>query len=370
MSIYNILLTLLISFCVGLFFCRLKVPGGMLVGGIIGAAILNIIWDIAYIPKLGKIFAQSMAGAFIGSSVKRNELGEMRRIAKPAAILLGSYLIMNLLMGWLLYTVSPISAATAWFSAVPGGINDIPLIAADMGANAPQVAILQFVRLVIGVGVFPGMIQWLCRNKENSDTPPVLPETSNQADAVTTAITATTAATATAAPAKQKKKIHFWITMGVAFACGLIGNVTGIPAGILVFALAGTIVLNLTWGKAFLPSKVKRFAQLFSGAYIGCSIGWADVLQLRYLILPAILITAGYTTFCVLCGRALQRYCHMSPKEAMLAATPAGASDMALISMDLGVQSTDLVLLQVLRLIVVSSLFPQVIQIVLLLLPN
>ncbi|HHY52913.1 MAG TPA: AbrB family transcriptional regulator [Clostridiales bacterium] len=358
MSIYYILLTLLISFCVGLFFCRLKVPGGMLVGGIIGAAILNIIWDIAYIPKVGKIFAQSMAGAFIGSSVKKNELGEMRRIAKPAAILLGSYLIMNLLMGWLLYTVSPISAATAWFSAVPGGINDIPLIAADMGANAPQVAILQFVRLVIGVGVFPGMIQWFCRNKENSDTPSVSSETSSQAD------------TATTASAKPKKKIHFWITMGVAFVCGMIGNVTGIPAGILVFALAGTIVLNLTWGKAFLPPKVKRFAQLFSGAYIGCSIGWADVLQLRYLILPAILITAGYTTFCVLCGHALQRFCKMSPKEAMLAATPAGASDMALISMDLGVQSTDLVLLQVLRLIVVSSLFPQVIQMVLLLLPS
>lgn len=112
MSLYNILLTLLISCCIGLIFCRLKIPGGMLIGGIIGAAILNIAWDIAYIPRMGKIFAQSVAGAFIGSSVRKSELKEMRRIIKPATILLGSYLVMNLLMGWLLYTISPMSAAT------------------------------------------------------------------------------------------------------------------------------------------------------------------------------------------------------------------------------------------------------------------
>jgi membrane AbrB-like protein len=350
MSLYNKLLTLLISCCIGLIFCRLKIPGGMLIGGIIGAAILNIAWDIAYIPRMGKIFAQSVAGAFIGSSVRKSELKEMRRIIKPATILLGSYLVMNLLMGWLLYTISPMSAATALFSAVPGGINDIPLIAADMGANAPQVAVLQFVRLVMGIGVFPGMIQLICRNREEIETPPVSPPASGQADLP---------------PPKPEKMSYFFITMGVAFLCGMAGYYTGIPAGTLVFALAGTILLSIFWGKTFLPSKIKRFAQLFSGAYIGCSIGWSDVLQLRFLVLPSVLIAAGYSAFCLLCGYVLQRFCNMTPKEAMLAATPAGASDMALISMDLGVQSTDLVLLQVLRLIVVSSLFPQVIHLVL-----
>ena len=47
--------------------------------------------------------------------------------------------------------------------------------------------------------------------------------------------------------------------------------------------------------------------------------------------------------------------------ETMLAATPAGASDMALISADIGVNSRELVELQVIRLVVVVSLFPQII---------
>ncbi len=355
MPIDSILLTLLFAYVIGLLFCRLKIPGGMLVGGIIGAAILNIAWNTAYIPRIGKIFAQSVAGAFIGSSVKKNELKEMRRILKPAAILLGSYLVMNLGMGLLLYAISPISAPTALFSAVPGGISDIPLIAADMGANAPQVAVLQFVRLVIGIGVFPSMIHYLCREQEQESGESASPPKMNQTNSSTQ---------------EPKQWGPFFITIGISLLCGMAGYRTGIPAGTLVFALSGVLLLKIFWGKTFLPLKVKRLAQLLSGAYIGCSIGWADVLELRFLVLPAIIITMGYSAFCLLCGYMLQRFCGMDRKEALLAATPAGASDMVLISMDLGVQSTDLVLLQVLRLIVVSSIFPQVINVVLLLLSS
>ncbi len=355
MPIDSIVLTLLSAYVIGFLFRRLKVPGGMLVGGIIGAAILNIMWSTAYIPSVGKIFAQSVAGAFIGSSVKKNELKEMRRIIKPAAILLGSYLVMNLGMGLLIYAVSPISAPTALFSAVPGGISDIPLIAADMGANAPQVAVLQFVRLVIGVGVFPSMIHYLCRDQEQEPGELNLPPQTSPSNA----------------PVREPEQWRqFFITLGTALLCGIVGYWTGIPAGTLVFALAGVLLLKIFWGKAFLPLKIKGLAQLISGAYIGCSIGWADVLELRFLVLPAVIIIAGYSVFCLLCGYVLERFCGMERKEALLAATPAGASDMALISMDLGVQSTDLVLLQVLRLIVVSSVFPQVIHVVLQLLPN
>ena len=34
-----------------------------------------------------------------------------------------------------------------------GGINDIPLIAGEMGADASMVAVPQFVRLLVGIGL-------------------------------------------------------------------------------------------------------------------------------------------------------------------------------------------------------------------------
>ncbi len=52
-------------------------------------------------------------------------------------------------------------------------------------------------------------------------------------------------------------------------------------------------------------------------------------------------------------------------KKPMLITTPAGASDMALISNDLGVENTDIIILQVLRAVIVMSLFPQIINLIL-----
>ncbi len=46
----------------------------------------------------------------------------------------------------------------------------------------------------------------------------------------------------------------------------------------------------------------------------------------------------------------------------MLAATPAGASDMALISADLGIHNIRLIFLQVMRLIAVITLFPALLK--------
>ncbi len=350
MEIIKLLLTLFAAFLAGSAFMRMKVPGGMLVGGIVGSAALGIIFQASYVPGAGKVFAQIVAGAFIGSGVKKSELKSIPRILRPAALLLSLYMVANIGMGLLIYASSPVDIVTAFFSAVPGGISDIPIIAADMGANAPQVAALQFVRLVIGIGVFPGMINTFCK-KEAS-----VSKTEEEA----------ASKSQTAGSQEERKLPHALITFLIASVCGIIGKLSGMPAGTLVFSLVSVITLKIFWDKAYLPAGVKRFAQLVSGAYIGCSLGWNDLLELRYLVLPAIILIIGYSAFCFLMGELLKRFCGMSRKEAMLAATPAGASDMALISSDIGVQSTDLILLQVLRLIIVTAIFPQVLHMILL----
>jgi len=215
-----------------------------------------------------------------------------------------------------------------------------------MGASAPQVAALQFVRLVIGIGVFPGMINAVCKNEE-------LAAAQHTSEILRTV-------------SEEKSAAVFLATLSTAMVCGLTGMLLGWPAGALVFSLLGVIILKLVWGKVYLPIWMKRLAQVLSGTYIGCSIGMRDLLELRFLILPATLLILGYSANCLLTGWAFRRFCGMSHKEAMLASTPAGATDMALISMDMGGQSTDLVVLQVLRLVVVTSLFPQVIHLILL----
>ena len=68
-------------------------------------------------------------------------------------------------------------------------------------------------------------------------------------------------------------------------------------------------------------------------------------------------------------GLLLSRVFHIQLREAMLTMSPAGASEMALIAADLGVEnSANLTVLQICRLVGVLVLFPQIFHLILLLL--
>lgn len=320
-----------------------------MVGAIIGVALLNIFFSMSYMPSYAKYSAQIIAGAFIGCSVEKSDIQRLKYVVKPALVILTSMMILNVTLGFLIFYLSPLDLITALMSCVPGGMSDIPLISADMGADAPKVALLQFSRMLAGTGLFPTLISIVARpeNKKNDES---------ESEKL-------------AAPAKQTDSdghtaTIFAQTMTIAVAAGVIGKLLNIPAGAMLFSMFGVICLKLFFNRSYMPMWAKRLAQVLSGSYIGSGMGYSDILELKHLIVPALLLVLGYFIICFLVGRILSRRYGMSMREAMLAATPAGASDMALISADLGVQSTDLVVLQVIRLIVVISVFPQIINLI------
>ncbi len=317
----------------------------MMIGAIIGVAALGITTDMASMPYYAKFVAQTTAGAFIGCSIEKSDIRRMPYLIKPLTVLLSIYLFVNLAVGMIIWKTTPVDLTTALMSAVPGGMSDTPIIAADMGANAAQVAVLQFVRMTVGIGFFPWLIQMIDKKCGTDDT-------DNKADDQGRHKTG-----------ERSNKI-FAITLAIAVLGGVTGRLLGIPAGVLVFSMIAVMIFKLASGHGFLPMWAKRIAQVLSGAYVGSGITGSDLFELKYLMLPALTILIFYTANCLLTGHLMRRYFGFSRKVAMLIATPAGASDMALISSDIGVHSTDLIVMQVARMILVISIFPQVIQLV------
>jgi membrane AbrB-like protein len=156
-------LTFLVAALFGFVCLKLKIPGGMLVGAILGVASLNIFTGMAVMPYPAKFTAQATAGAFIGFQVKRDDLSRMKALLRPALLMLTCMMLTNLVVGFGIYAVGTMDLVTAMMCAVPGGMGDTPLIAADMGANAGQVVVMQFVRMCFGIGVFPSLIVALNR---------------------------------------------------------------------------------------------------------------------------------------------------------------------------------------------------------------
>ena len=337
----NLIITFLAALAGGTAILKLRVPGGMMVGAILAVTVLSITSDWACMPVQAKVTAQCLAGAFIACSISQKDLKNIPRLWKPLLVLLISLLAVNLLTGLLIWRFSPLDPLTAMLSSVPGGMSDTPIIAADMGADAGKVAILQFVRMSAGIGVFPSLILLITHD-------PPDPALSSMKGAGPV-------------PAAKNHSAALPLTLAAAFLCGIGGKLSGIPAGTLVFSMFGVIALKLLTGKAYLPMWCKRLAQVLSGAYIGCGISRRDLLELRYLVVPAVLILVGYFFNSLLTGHLLHKLFGYSRKTAMLIATPAGASDMALISSDLGVTDKTVIELQIIRMVVVISVFPQII---------
>jgi len=334
-----LLLTLAVSSVAGLLFRKWKVPGGLLVGAIVGSAIVNLGFGLGYSPRLLKTIAQITAGAFIGSLISRDDIPKLKKIYKVGTVIILSYVAVNLGIGFLLRAITPYDLLTCLMCTIPGGLADVPLIAAEMGADLAPVVVVHFVRAAIGIGVFPSIIISLTKDDE--------PQAAEEEEA------------AKAAPDKNLTR-RVVVTLALAALFGMIGKQVGIPVGALVFSLIGIAAVKLAGYPAVVPVRIKRIAQVLSGAYIGCAISISSIAVLRHSVVAVVIVLAAFLLNAWITGNFVHRAFGVPLREAMLMLTPAGAGDMALISQDLGVSSPTLVLVHVIRLFVSDAILPQI----------
>jgi membrane AbrB-like protein len=362
----NIPLTLLAGGAFGLVFIFLKIPNGLRIGAMFGSALLSVFFNAAYMPSPARFFVQIVTGALIGCSMEKSDIKSLPLVIKPTIIMLLSFLTLNIGIGTLIHFISPIDLMTALMCVIPGGITDAPIVAAAMGADAPKVALAQLSRYILGVGVFPPMIFAYDNMRVKAE------ERKKTAESRSALLMAGNAVEggAVKAPMQGMKRIKstvkspaaFICTMAAAMAAGFAGDLSGIPAGSFLFSLVAVLILRLTFDFAYLPLRVKKIALLVSGCYIGSAISMDDVIGFRFLALPVVSILAGYIINCFVTGKILSRTCGFTRKEGMLITTPAGASDIALSSADIGVENTAVIIIQIFRAVIAMALFPQIIN--------
>ena len=341
------LLTLAVAVVGGLIFRRLHMPAPYMVGAMVAVAIYSIATGYAYFPQISKMFVQSIAGAYIGSGIQRENLGQIKEVIRPALLIMPCMLLINLLLGVVIHYGFGLDLTTALFASVPGGISDISLISIDMGANAAQVALLQLSRLLLVMLLFPPMLRWISLRFDPKEK---------------TAEATAPDKTKTGKPARSWKDLT--LTLAVGCAAGAAGYLTGLPAATMTFSMIAVILLNLFTGRAYMPLKVRRFTQFCSGALIGSTVTLADVLGFGQVLLPAVILIFGYVLMNLGIGVLIHKATGLDLTTSLFATTPAGASDMALISEDLGADTTKVSVLHIIRIITVVAVFPSVISLV------
>lgn len=344
-------LTMLLAAVLGILLHKLRVPGGMLVGAVLGAAALNVFTGKAFIYLETRVLAQALTGAYVGCLVTREDVIRLPKLIRPFLTVMACLLMLNLVMAALIQRLTGLDLLTCLLASAPGGLTDITLIAMDMGADASVVAVMQFVRMVFGLSCLPAVIVLADRTIE--------PEVAKELDAH--------GAEHHRAAVKRKPATlkGFLPTFCVALCAAVLGKLSGIPAGAMSAALIVTAAMKLSGKCPGMPMWLRRVAQVVSGCCIGSDITLEQVLQLRKMAFPAVILCLGYILCCVLPGLLIHRLFCIELREAMFTLSPAGATDTALIAADLGVESTNLAVLQIGRFISVVVFFPHIFRFIL-----
>jgi len=361
MDILSIILTLLSASLGAFIFIKLKIPAGAFIGSMLFVAVFNVLAGIAFIPTEASPFIRIFAGALIGSRMKKSDVIELKTIVFPAVLLVFGMLILNLSLGYAIHRLTNLELITALLGSAPGGIQDMALIADDLNAEAAQVALLQTVRVLAILGIHPVILGVIVRKYRHiTHTPSVRPVKSAGASL-----------TGEGQPLQPKRSLKesirkdfppFARTMVFAFAGGFLLHMSPLPAGAMVGAMLATVLSTLLVKPALVPPKIRNIVMTCAGALIGRGISADDLLRLKAIIVPAIILVLVLLVANFIFGLLIHKITKLDFTTALYSSAAGGLTDMALIADEMGADSPKVAVIQLLRLICVVTLFPTVIK--------
>lgn len=344
MDIINLILTIIIAILGGYLADKKKVPAAYMLGALFLVAIFNILFNRAFFPTYFKFVTQIATGTFIGSKFRSEDI----KVIIPGMTMVILMIAFSFLLSYLMSTFLGIDHLTSFFATAPGGIMDISLIAYDFKANTSQVALLQLIRLISVIAFVPFFTKkcYERNNKKNVSFEQEIKNEIKEEEKIEN---------------KGEKSLLFTIIIGI--IGGIIGYFTHLPAGTMSCSMALVAYFNVKTQKAYMPMPLRKIIQSFGGALIGAKVTLSDVIALKGLVLPIILIIIGFCLMNVLVGFFLYKTTKFSLSTALLSASPGGMSDISLMAEDLGANGPQVASMQFLRAIFIVGVYPIIIKI-------
>ncbi len=339
MSTIYILTTILCATLGGYLAKKLRVPAGGLIGALIFVSILNITTPIVTYPSQMRTLVQILSGVLIGSRFTKNDVLRLKTMGGPAIILSVSLLSLTVIFAFMMTNITQIDLTTAFFSCAPGGVSDLALIAADLGANPEQVALLQLGRFAFVLLFFPTFIKRRYLSKNTEIQKDILATTSNKKQ-------------------QSRKPVLNILSILLGVFGGFLFKALNIPAGTIFGSIAFTILGNFIITKAFFPNIVKFFIQVLAGCYIGSQINRDAVLSIPELILPLCIVICGILVMAFLSAFIIHKATKLDYITSLFSCIPGGIAEMGIIADDLGLDTPKIIVMHTIRVIAVICFFP------------
>lgn len=154
-------LTMLVAAAGGLLFWRIGVRAGAMIGAMLATAAYNILRGGAFYPSSARRYTQIFTGAYVGLSLDRASFLALRELIGPALLLIAAVIVFTWASALLIHKTTKLELTTCMMACTPGGLTEMSLLADDLGGDTPKIALMQTVRMMSVVALFPTILSFV-----------------------------------------------------------------------------------------------------------------------------------------------------------------------------------------------------------------
>lgn len=353
---------LIILFLLGTFggfvFKLLKLPAPLLLGPLVAVSLGNLAGlSFPPLPTWFDNSAQVILGFYLGSSITRDNLHELKVVSLPAAVVAVWSLVITFLLGYFVYRATALSLPTAVLSASPGGAPEVSILALSVNADVTTVTVIQMARLFAVLLLTP-----LISKKYHPGSKALSEKiTSKQLQ---------TLSVESAVPIQNNTNHHIrgFIRrlinpgLGIAILGGFLFYYLKVPAGFMVGSMIAVGASSMSGFKiAALPVQVRTVAYIGIGVLIGQYFTREALVNIAEIYPVVLLLTGSMLLSCAALAVAISKLMGWNLSTCLLATAPGGLITLTAIAEDMNADPLKVSLLHMSRLITIKLTLPLVI---------
>ncbi|HWT94861.1 MAG TPA: AbrB family transcriptional regulator [Solirubrobacteraceae bacterium] len=290
------------------------------------------------VPSRVFVGAQAVTGVALGAYLQSSSLEVLADDWLPVALVSAATLLLSLLAGYVLARTTEVDDPTAALGMIAGGASGIVAMSGELGADDRLVAFMQYLRVLVVVLLTP-----------------VLAAVAFGAD--TGGGSGSGGATD---PTLLGDPLDWLITAAAAVGGVWLGRLAHLPAASLLGPLF--LAAAVTLGAPDLDFAVPELLQEIGFALIGLQVGLrfttATIRAAGRLLVPVLVAIVGLMVACFGLALALDATTSVDLLDAYLATTPGGLYAVLAAAVGAGANTTFIVAVQSLRLLIMVLLAP------------
>ena len=297
-----------------------------------GPLFVTMVASMAGVPLKGpgglRGIVVAVTGVMVGSAFTPDVLGEAGRWVGTIVAVVVFVVLLMASVAYALHRYWGFGPATAYFSAAPGGLNQIMILGSALGGDDRIIALIQSVRVTLTVLFIPFWFRLL----EGYDPGRALPFSRVTDIAAPDAVALTVCAVA-----------GYWLAVRIRLP---------VPALIGPMALSAALHLSGTTA-ASPPGEIVNIAQIVIGTSTGCRFTGISVRRAIGTLLTGGITTVYMLAVTLAAAFALEFAFGLPFPKILLAFAPGGLAEMTLVSLAMGIDPAFVSVHHLVRLIVI-----------------